>query len=285
MRYESIDDCLGPGATRFFGSGYRRVRYRLDDTVNRDGGVRGEAGVIYPADWSRKAGKGDLRPHLSTIDALILGAELADALVAGPRWLRRVDIKAGTAPYEAGLDRFPVTASRRPTEGAPGRPVSTVDCRIGNMDVRCEIEHGRGPVRAERPLYGHDYRDQRQAIEAVAVDVERLRADALVGLESPLVSMVDSFVVALQLGQALLYALDGIPRSASNTLWMRQTTIHSDAPQPVATGPIAARASLHHSGVLPAHGGRWRTATIVGDCLGVRTRCAVAHELPAELVA
>jgi hypothetical protein len=38
--------------------------------------------------------------------------------------------------------------------------------------------------------------------------------------------------------------------------------------------------TLQNSGLVEARGGTWRTATIAGDCLGVRTRCAVTHRLP-----
>jgi hypothetical protein len=284
LRFDSIDDCLGPGATRFFASGYRRVRYCGADAVTGEcgGRLRGEVAAVYPADWSKKAGEG-LRPHLSTIDALILGTGIADVHVTGRRWLRRVDVKAGPTPYEKDLERIPVEASRRPTTpvlAARGRPVSIFDCRVGNMDVRCEVEHGTGPAPSERPLYGQDYRTQRQAIESLRVDLASLQADAVVTLDSASVSMVDSFVVSLQLGQVLLYELDRLERAASNTLWMRQTTIRSDAPQVAASGAFTATASLAHSKMLPARGGTWRTATILGDCNGVRTRCAVAHQLP-----
>src|SRR4029079_843127 len=50
-QFSSIDDYLGPGATRFFGSGYRRVRYGWHD-LEAGGPTRGtippEAGGEYP---------------------------------------------------------------------------------------------------------------------------------------------------------------------------------------------------------------------------------------------
>ena len=91
-RFSSIDDYLGPAAGRFFGSGYRRVAYRLHgtDTTQHAAGerLRATAEIAYPTDWSKKATATALKPHLSTIDALIVGAET----LRPPGWLRRVDI-------------------------------------------------------------------------------------------------------------------------------------------------------------------------------------------------
>jgi hypothetical protein len=61
---------------------------------------------------------------------------------------------------------------------------------------------------------------------------------------------------------------------------MRHTTIEATTPFRPALAPVAASVSLEDSRLLTARGGTWRTATIVGHSPGLRTRCAVAHELP-----
>jgi hypothetical protein len=288
----SVDQYLGPGATRFFGAGHRGVEYELSGLVTDAAGTtRGRARISYPAGWSAKA-TGPLRPHLSTIDALILGADLAEGALrraggdAWTGWLRRVDIRAGAAPYEEGLDRVPVEASVVSTDAAgEGPPVSAVECRIANMVVRCEVEHGLDG-RTDLPLYG-GYRGRRQLIEDVTVDLERERADAAVTIlasgeqGAPVVTLVDSFVVALQMGQVLLYALDGVERADSNTLWMRNTTITCRRPHPPIEQRLAVTTSLKGSRLLKGRGATWRTATVEGEVNGVRARCSVAHELPA----
>ncbi len=328
---DSVDEYLGPAESRFFGSGYRRVRYVVRDLAmdhhsaqHESGGsvpLRATVGVVYPTDWSSKSAHVELRPHLSTVDALILGVRLSetclehatdmDDRLRRTAWLRRVDIKAGSEPNEEGLDAVAVEAVLRETTAAPdtmGGHISVVDCRIGNMTVRCEVEHGVGPASSGRgtaagsvssaPLrrYGDGYQHQSQLVEKVRIDPASQHAEALVtvdpapgqgllgdGLEAqyhPSVSMVDSFVVSLQLGQVLLYELDRFPRAESNTLWMRHTSITRDTPHRSAADPFEATASLVDARLLRTAGGIWRTATIVGDCQGVRTRCAVTHQLP-----
>jgi hypothetical protein len=327
LHLDSVDDYLGPAASRFFGAGYRRVKYTMPDVaVNGCGDdhrcLRSHVAVVYPADWSRKRAGIDLRPHLSTVDVLILAVRLAELqlnldLAMSPQqrrtaWLRRVDIKAGAAPYEDGLDALRVHAVYR---GAVDRPdtllgqVSVFDCEVGNMTVRCEIEHGPGTASGTGPsladlldtlphrLYGDGYQTRTQALQDVDVDIPNLRASATAtvhcgqsddgrdGLEAhyhPSVSMVDSFVMALQLGQVLLYELDQFPRSDSETLWMRNTTIVSDRPDRPAYGPFKLTTALVEPRGVEARGAVWRTATIVGESPGLRTRCAVVHRLPGS---
>jgi hypothetical protein len=286
----SVDQYLGPGATRFFGAGHQRVRYEFRDlAVEPDGRVHGHACVSYPTGWSTKA-TGPLRPHLSTIDALILGADLAEAALrradgdAWAGWLRRVDIRAGAAPYEEGLDRVAVGACVISTVSDGEAPVSVVECTVANMVVRCEVVHGLAH-RTDLPLYG-GYRERRQLIEDVTVDVDRERADATVTIlasgeqGAPVITLVDSFVVALQMGQVLLYELDGVERANSNTLWMRNTTITCRTPHPPIDQRIAVTTSLSASRLLKGRGATWRSATVEADVNGVRARCSVAHELP-----
>lgn len=320
LRLDSVDEYLGPAATRFFGVGYRRVRYTMPCVAVRDGRLNTTVGVEYPVDWSRKSANVDLRPHLSTVDALVLTARSAELYLnhalgmdlarRRTAWLRRVDIKAGAQPYEDGLDALEIEAVHRDTATEPGSRCgyrSTFDGRVGNMTVRCEIEHERpeSPVEvslpeltasAPRRLYGDGYQHQGQALRDVRIDVADLRADATVtidpalpadpsgdGLEAyyqPSLSMVDSFVISLQLGQVLLYELDQLPRSRSNTLWMRHTTISSDTPERPVSGPVEVTTSLVDSRLLESRGATWRTATIVGQSPGVVTRCAVVHKVP-----
>jgi len=304
----SPDDHLGVSATRFFGSGYRRVAYQVPAAPVESGGVAVTAGVTYPADWSHKSGHAQLRPHLSTVDALILAARVSETAVVHSRglsprqhrsaWLRRVEIKAPTTPYEAGLDAFPLSAQLR-AGGAASEAV--VDCLVATMRVQCTVAHdlpdgrpaARGLLGAEHPgQFGVGYRHRTQSIADVALDRINLTASAVVdlagatadgGLEAdyqPAASMVDSFVVSLQLGQLLLYLLDGLDRGRSNTLWMRRTVI--DRPRPTAArAPFTVSVRLADQRLVRSRGEAWRTAMIVGDVDGVQTRCAVAHQLPA----
>lgn len=197
-----IEDLLGPARDRYFGEGYRRVGHELRDVVidldpDGAGGVSALAWIGYPADWAVKRPGVDLRPHVSSLDTLVIGAQLCEAFLVhrycldpGQRrrmWLRRIDAKAGQRPQEE-LAGFEVTARLRDVrrlENRPGTYASTFDCRIGSMRLRCEVGHemtvalprpGRyvdigqvlGP--AARRYYGSGYRDRRYELRDVGVD-------------------------------------------------------------------------------------------------------------------
>ncbi|WP_419992829.1 AvrD family protein [Streptomyces boninensis] len=329
---ESIDDYLGPGESRFFSRGYQRAEYQVGGitvTPPAGAGVSATADVGYPADWSRKKDT-DLRPHLSTIDALVLGVQLAELHLAhgyrldGPARTRmrlcRVVLRAGGAPQE-DLTGIELSARLVKTEQLPETPArsrSVHDCTVGSLKVRCEIEHdvtGRAEQDARHDsldaalgagaqrFWGEAFKDRRHFIRSVRVDTEALTAGADVhfapdpgpapaGIEGdaqPAVSLIDAFVVNLQLAQVLMYELDSISRADSNTLWMMQTVLEAAAvPTALPDRPeaaAAARAALTGKRLLPLRGGTWRSVEIEGEFAGASLRCSFAHELPAQAAA
>lgn len=326
--YRSVDDVLGPRSKRFFGEGYKRAEHELRDISVTEGSGRSvqvdaSVRVRYPADWSRK-GDTDQRPHLSTVDVLVIGAQLCEILLADAvgltareqseavlSWAR---IKAGTTPVEEDLEGFPASARLIDSShslGEGGRFISTVECRVGTLRMNCTVQHGRAARTPSLPvhyssgqaalgapharLFGTGFITRRQFVEDVELDLTASSASASVrideavrgqaaGLEASLrgcVSPIDAFVVGLQLGQVLLYALDQVPRSRSNTLWMRETVLDLDPDRsalPVSDGTIAR---LERSRLLTnSRGEVWRSADIVSDMHGISMRCSVAHRLP-----
>ena len=160
-RYLTIDDALGPPAARYFGDGYRKVSQHLHSLTLEPGSagvgrIAGTATVSYPGDWSLKSASSELRPHLSSIDAVVLAAEVAEcclALTLGLHseqrrrmWIRSVTVRAGAVPL-LDLSGFDVSAAVTRSEPAPltlcGH-VSTVECRVGPIKVAYEIEHEPG---------------------------------------------------------------------------------------------------------------------------------------------
>lgn len=212
LHFDSLDACLGPARTRFFGSGYQQVNQHLTKisaagAAEPGAGAQGRAALTYPSDWSRKSPGRELRPHLSTIDALVLAVSLAEVhLTTAHRltweqrrytWLRSADIRAGTRPHE-DLSDFPVSAQLRSLADQPsGLPLRSVyDCRIGELRVFCTLEHAAGPGTVRPPstsqfdtiadalgpsadrLYGDGYKRHTQHAAHVTVDLatERVRA-------------------------------------------------------------------------------------------------------------
>ncbi|MEU4445694.1 AvrD family protein [Actinosynnema sp. NPDC050801] len=316
----TVDDYLGDGAKRFFATGYRRVGYTFDPVTvavrgAADATVGTTVGLTYPADWSKKAAGTDLRPHLSTIDAILLGVQLAElCLVTAFRpdpaahramWVRRVKIRAGQRPEE-DLDALPLGARLRGTESGTGGTVSVVDSQVGAMRVRCEVVHAGGEVHtgqstlsgpddvlgpAEGRYYGSGFASAEHRIDALTVDglraagtVRLAQASANQGIEGayhPAPTMVDAFATGLQLAQILLYELDSMRRGDSNTLWMRSTTLDVVHPRRPMADALPLVTTLTNTDLIDMDGGRWRTADIVTDLAGITFTCAVAHALPS----
>lgn len=334
----SIDDYLGPGETRFFSRGYQRAAYRVDgltaDAADApQTGVRGTVDVSYPADWSKKKQGTDLRPHLSTIDALVLGVQLAELHLAhayglGPddlsvARLRKVVLRAGSEPQEDLLG-IPLAARLKSPADEPGPDGlyrSQYECSVGTLRVRCEIDHpivrrayhdaefesfdtvlGPGAAR----FYGDGFRLRRHSIEDVALDLDALVAEAAVrfttvpgspvptegigGARQPAVSLVDCFVVNLQLAQVLMYELDGLSRANSNTLWMMQTAMTAPAEPDLLVlddedAPLRTRTAITAKHLLTVRGGIWRNVDLQASLAGIDMRCSFAHELPPEIAA
>jgi hypothetical protein len=171
LRFTSIDDFLGDGRKRYFSQGFKRVSQRLTGIAvghgeHGTGQVAATAAVTYPADWSRKKAAMDLRPHLSSVDAMVVGVQLAEIylthahqLTPGQRracWLRRFVMRSGSRPQE-DLARFPVRAvlrETRPHDGVVRPAVSSFDIRVGGMRIACEVEHDLG-----EPGFGDAWHD------------------------------------------------------------------------------------------------------------------------------
>ncbi|MFF3291697.1 AvrD family protein [Streptomyces sp. NPDC003023] len=322
----SADDFLGDRRTRFLGEGFKRVTHALTGitvipaaaaeagaAAGTTGRIEATASIRVPGLWSQKGGSRQ-RPHLSTIDAMVLAAQLTGLYAAHTHGLTRKDpftvrslsIRAGSAPDEDGIHRFGVGATHRSTLPAPepGHARTTMDCHIGSMTVRVEAEHpdtaardtGEGFYAAREFLpgpwndnaYGVSHRTRHQLLSDINADPGALTADARLDVTADIegtrrsprpATMIDLFTAALQLGQILLYRLDGVDRAVSNTLWMRRTSI-TPAPAGEDAGDGRLRVRLARPAELPTADGVWRSARITATHAGMHLVCHVAHRLP-----
>jgi Pseudomonas avirulence D protein (AvrD) len=333
LTYASMEDYLGPGDSRFFSAGYRRSDHEVTGLITTpadvaEPGAQATVTVQYPHDWSKKTEDTDLPPHLSSVDILLLGAQLAEAhlthaygldgAMRGRMWLRKVTLRASTTPQEdlTGMPAWAKLRETSPVADVSGRFVSVYDCAVGVMRTRCEIEHEIGQrSSAERSdstleallgpaaarYYGEGFKLRSQSIQDVSVDLGSLHSDAQVRIASigeahtaaegiegsyqPSASMIDCFVVTLQMAQVLMYELDGVSRRDSNTLWMLQTVLEADRPDRPFAGPHAAHTTIAGKHLLKLRGGTWRNVDITGGFAGITLRASLAHELPKAAVA
>lgn len=214
----SIDDYLGDSKTRFFGMGYRRVVYdiknidiQFDHSENDHPKLTSLVSVKYPLDWSKKKDT-NLRPHLSSIDTLILSTQFCeiflkhsfqfDSFNCKKMWLKSLKLKSGITPQE-DLDNIPAKIIWKSTSKLQlndDTMTSIFDCQIGKMEARCEIEHPvaeiickngcyTSPTDILEPsnsrYYGDLFKLRGQSLQNISYDSENQTASAKVKLNIP----------------------------------------------------------------------------------------------------
>jgi hypothetical protein len=328
IRYDNVDDYLGPRENRFFGDGFKKVTQRVSEVhveprMDGTGFIRAKAGLTYPSDWSLKS-VSELQPHLSTIDALLLSIQLAEIYLTHGcglgddqrrrLWLRRFVLKAGSKPQE-NLTDVPLAARhvkiRKEPHSLCGN-VSTFDCHIGSIRVRCDIEHELGAVavgdtayrHAEdllgdpaRRYHGEGYKLRRQLISDLRLDRERKRLTATVQVMQPSeeqpgdgftahyqpsLTPIDGVLIMAQISQLLLYHEDSVDRRASNTLWMRTLSVESKTPYQSIVNPFMISLYVDGTELLNLGDGVWRTSAMIGNIQNYSGRVSLAHELPSR---
>jgi len=279
--FPHIDVILGTRESRYFGSGFQRVRYcaKVDAAAREPLLADGSLCVRYPPDWSVKAPQSRMSPHLSTVDAVYLGTTLSEwalhhAFVTRQchpaPLLTHCEVKSGAAPDE-NLDALPFTIRSLGTtpnkdRGSPYALNTALQLRIGVMQLVVEIAHSGGlkseraaqqadPLASAGPQAGagrlavtgtHHIDLQHVLLDRAGV---RASAEVLFGPPAPgyrLLSYVEFVLASAQLAQAIIYRTDRIQRVHSNTLWMRDFRIVAAAHCKVCEPQLIELRTLNH---------------------------------------
>jgi hypothetical protein len=279
--FPHIDAVLGPRESRYFGSGFQRVRYDAT-VVTTDRGpllADGTLCVRYPANWSVKTAPRALRPHLSTIDAVYLGAALSEWALhyafAAPAHhptplITRCEIRSGTAPDE-DLEALPFalhTIGTAPNKdrSSPYGLNTALQLHIGAMQLEVELAHNGAFA------YGHAARQPNPLMSAspqahacrlatagaYQIDLQQVvldhagqcaSAEAWFAPSAPgyrLLSYVEFALASAQLAQTIIYRTDCVERAHSNTLWMRDFKIAAAAHCKVCEPQLIELRTLNH---------------------------------------
>ena len=324
--FSSYDEPLGPRSDRYFGEGYKKVspelsHLRLGRSITPGAENSGVARLTYPAAWSRKQ-HGELVPHVSSVDTMMLAASLCDAATSRARglapeqsarmWVSHASVRAGAAPHE-DLDNIPVTATvTATTDVADDESETTFKFQVGNLAGNLTLVHPTGVARADDggfeeiatlgDLYGpapHYYlngvKDHTLTATDLTVSPDATRITGhqrvstgveggYVGAESAYwdsVSPIDAVVGAAQLSQILLYQMDSLTRTSSNTLWMRKLEFFAVRPARPSADTFDGTVELRRGSVIDRGGQRWRSADLlIKEFQGVTGSCLLAHQLP-----
>ncbi|WP_315552260.1 AvrD family protein [Microbacterium aurum] len=306
MAEETIESQLGAARGRFFGYGYSQVRHTYSvQQLDKNGAVY-TASVVYPMDWSEKNGAVQA-PHLASVDAMALAVSIAEDYLGRPEAggpfdltyarIRSCELVPGTRPVTDLIHM----AVRVDVEQSPSADTSwACTVAIGSFRVRLAVNELCPTAWADRETvgevtyFGGGFRSVERGLGVVstrdgalfeatgrvseAVPPLRLRPGVDLGYNET-ASMVDALVFCAQVGQVAIYALDGLERRETDTLWLRRA-------QFVRTDEIdvddVCRVLVVRTSLLKRNASRWRTADLIGSYGSVEVRFRLAHALAAE---
>lgn len=289
---DSIDDLLGPAKDRFFGSHYRHARqsavFQFEQLDAGRWSASALAEVRYPTPhWGVRNGEPRI-PHLSTVDVISFLDLLGTRFLGGVRGfdaahldgrfsLSKVDLRSGAVPDE-DLVHLPL-ASELTRHG----PQLSARTSIGRMHTSSEYDLAAGDASISDILTPQ--------LPMVSIINVHLGLAARTGTADIWLDMSDTplpdaakftlnAVIGAQLLQALIATLSGVPREASDTLWMRKyrgSLARGDdlAAVSVATVTIDRQVDVR----VGDH--TFRTFEGSVDATSVRSRFAIAHALTA----
>lgn len=229
--FECIDEVLGPKEDRFFGKGFGKIIHSINDIdiksdfldeyiivngmkvkvdSNIKGCVQAKGTLAYPNDWSQKSEDVELKPHLSTIDALILSAQLnemylihrygLDDTERRKVWIRRCTITAGDSPQEdlGNFDIYTFHIESKELSESLCSKISIFESHIGALTVRSEIEHPSKNICTEnihfnrsidilgdpsKRYYGNAYKSSDHTINKVKINTKAEIVESLINIK------------------------------------------------------------------------------------------------------
>ncbi|MGB4777800.1 AvrD family protein [Microbacterium sp.] len=272
--------------------------------------------------WSSKAGQETRRPHLSTLDALVAAAQLAEAMLVSAMglspaerrwvWLQRVGIRAGAKAVEE-LDEVDVTGEvvesraydnplfsssrllrNRFTVGslrveldivAPAAETRTICQSYLSVDdlLGCKSERYYGEgFKADLVTIGNGWLTDETTIH---VPVSRTSDRDYLDIGSSYTlspTFVNCILGQAQVSQMMLYALDHMDRSVSDNLWMRHVELFSQGPHLYHEAEFDAEARISRTRLLPMNSQTWRVTDFTGHFGPISARYNLAHALPTS---
>lgn len=315
-RYFDIDSVLGDKSGRYFGQGFRRVRYGVNSMeADVSGNIVLDIHINYPNDWSAKTTGTVSLPHLSTVDAAFLASALSEwymhekydfsTSMSGTFHIQLCEITAGTSPDEE-LQNLRVQIHERSNDTIKDKRIiytrrSEISVSIGTMKIKLLCLHSgvarKNVTRITEPDLNHSTHNYIHAcneaimgraqmdINNINIVTQRETATADLTFKATTreyrdLSFVEIVLASAQLAQALIYRVDSTSRSESNTLWMRDFTIEAGLPLKVKHElPIHLHTKSHKR--MHIDGDQWSIFRFICFIGVVTTSFTFAHKLPA----
>ena len=276
-----IERVLGPARSRYFGAGYRDVRYSISPAGSEKDALE-TATVSYPQRWSVDGEGRPRSPHLSSIDAIALSLMFLEARLTGSAndllrhtYVTAIDLRAESRPWLL-LDGIPLSLT--PLETPTG---IRVQGRVGNIRVAIDLATAPGIAHEPggRSVYGSLFQTTEcdsfvdggtAGMKINGVHRMQYSPDAAPpsGVESdwwPGATMIDYFVALGQITQALVYQAAGVSRGAAGALWMRTMQIRRPRPPLLRCGEFTSTAEIMRDRLLDRAGTRVHDVEVVAE--------------------
>lgn len=301
----NIDGILGDFENRYFGAGHKRTGYQMDELCpGQDSCVHTSARIQQNDGWSQKDGC-QMKPHVSTVDGIILSVMLAEKYLAKQYpnvvlqelFLSAFEIKAGTKPIEDLNDIF---CSLEEKKAGPGeyhfsaviqemKAVLRFKKMSQNIMANIPVQERPGIpyFRTHLKHLKHDItgihfaEKGRISCHITRTSLRQFSYDGIGSRGYDRMSLLEWLIVFSQMGQLLAYDYDLIDREKSETLWMKRVKAEMDEPN-LYKGPIPAGGEVVKSTRLKLKEADWRIFEMKGTALdgNVRFSGKIAHMLP-----
>ncbi|TFD11649.1 hypothetical protein E3T35_09105 [Cryobacterium sp. TMT1-2-2] len=305
-----LDEMLGSADGRYFGSGYRDVRYALAAS-NLEVGARttihNVGSVRYPDRWSVSAGGTGRVPHLSSVDAIVFPIMALEALShAADReelsslFVESIELRAGRMAW-LDLETVPISMEiddseeRRTLTSTVGNIRARVTLKRASVDDRGQLGSSRTePATVYGGLFQSAFSRSTSTQLALSGLVLNARHENTVGskLRSapgveaaywPAMTVIDYLVTMGQLTQGIVYAAGATDRAHVGTLWMRTMKMSVKGPPASVPGAFGTRTHLLRDCAIE-HGSRRIHDVLVesSSTTGVQARSSLAYTENSE---
>lgn len=312
--FSNIDDLIGDEKTRYFGSGYKKVKYQIEDEKTQDDFFLAQLKIHYPDDWSLKVDGKKLQPHLSTLDSVVIGVKLVkdymnkvlniDEGIIVKSLINNFTVKAGKTLYENLSD---INAKLKfNSENQISDNLLDFSIKIAQFSVKIEVvlpislEQENVESKSEKDYYFHEFTNTVKIIKNIELSSDYTSITGKANLNYPLnitgieanyvqenlvIPIIDEIIITAELTEALLSKLDNIPREKSTILLMRKVNCERSTNYLKYDQQLGLfKVSMRKTQVVSINGRIMRLSDMIVTAPNLYMTYSVAQELPKEMV-
>ncbi|WP_019795593.1 AvrD family protein [Streptococcus sobrinus] len=260
----TIESFLGSPEGRYFGSGYKKVRYiQRQEEMTRQS-INSVFEIQYPKNWSTKENIKEIVPHFSSLDSVVLAVKVIldylkkeleiDEQTINSSLISNLSIKAGKSLVE-DLKNVGVHLKRVSQDSLAFKG------KVASFSVELSLElfenSNKKQEVSQRDYYYTAFKDSEKQVKDIVIDQKFAKISSVAdfkykeqftGIESEYIlkkslpSILDQIIATAELTEVLHSKLDKIPREKSKTLIMRKIKFHRTVP--TKTDTIENRLSI-----------------------------------------